>query len=57
MTLEEITKVLALPEIKTKFADQGADAASDAPEQFAAYINSEIAKWAKLIKELGVKNE
>jgi len=53
----EITKVLALPETKTKFADQGADVASDTPEQFAAYIKSEIAKWGKLIKELGVKSE
>lgn len=53
----EITKVLALPEIKSKFADQGADVASNTPEQFAAYIKSEIAKWGKLIKELGVKSE
>ena len=53
----EIVKVLALPEIKAKFADQGADVASDTPEHFAAYIKSEIAKWAKLIKELGVKSE
>jgi tripartite-type tricarboxylate transporter receptor subunit TctC len=53
----EIVKVLALPEIKAKFADQGADVASNTPEQFAAYIKSEIAKWGKLIKELGVKSE
>jgi tripartite-type tricarboxylate transporter receptor subunit TctC len=53
----EIVKVLALPEIKAKFADQGADVASDTPEQFAAYIKTEIAKWARLIKELGVKSE
>ena len=53
----EITKVLALPDTKAKFADQGADVASDTPEQFAAYIKSEIAKWSKLIKELGVKSE
>ena len=53
----EIAKVLALPEIRTKFADQGADVATDTPEQFAAYIKSEIAKWGKLIKELGVKSE
>ena len=53
----EIVRVLALPEIKTKFADQGADVASDTPEHFAAYIKTEIAKWAKLIKELGVKSE
>jgi tripartite-type tricarboxylate transporter receptor subunit TctC len=53
----EIVKVLALPEIKAKFADQGADVALNTPEQFAAYIKTEIAKWGKLIKELGVKSE
>jgi tripartite-type tricarboxylate transporter receptor subunit TctC len=53
----EIVRVLALPETKSKFADQGADVASNTPEQFAAYIKSEIAKWGKLIKELGVKSE
>jgi tripartite-type tricarboxylate transporter receptor subunit TctC len=53
----EIVRVLALPETKAKFADQGADVASNTPEQFAAYIKSEIAKWGKLIKELGVKSE
>ena len=53
----EIVRVLASPEIKAKFADQGADVASNTPEQFAAYIKSEIAKWAKLIRELGVKPE
>jgi tripartite-type tricarboxylate transporter receptor subunit TctC len=53
----EIVRVLALPDIKARFADQGADVASNTPEQFAAYIKSEIAKWGKLIKELGVKAE
>ncbi len=53
----EIIKVLALPEIKAKFAEQGADVASNTPEQFAAYIKTEIVKWAKLIKELGIKPE
>jgi tripartite-type tricarboxylate transporter receptor subunit TctC len=28
---------------------------SNTPEQFAAYIKSEIAKWAKVIKDTGVK--
>ena len=53
----EIVRVLALPETKAKFADQGADVASNTPEQFAAYIKSEIAKWGRLIRELGVKSE
>ena len=53
----DIVKALALPEIRAKFAEQGADPASNTPEQFAAYIQSEIVKWGRLIKELGVKPE
>lgn len=53
----DILKVLAMPETKTKFADQGADVASNTPAEFSTYIKSEIAKWGKLIKELGVKSE
>jgi tripartite-type tricarboxylate transporter receptor subunit TctC len=33
----------------------GTDVVSNTPEQFAAYIKSEIAKWAKVIKDTGVK--
>jgi tripartite-type tricarboxylate transporter receptor subunit TctC len=53
----EIVKVVNLPDTKARFADQGADAATNTPEQFAAYIKSEIVKWAKLIKDTGVKSE
>jgi tripartite-type tricarboxylate transporter receptor subunit TctC len=54
----EIVKAIALPDIRAKFSDQGADpAASNTPEQFAALIQSEILKWGRLIKELGVRPE
>jgi tripartite-type tricarboxylate transporter receptor subunit TctC len=53
----QIVKILAMPDVKAKLAEQGADAASNTPEQFAAYIKSQITKWGRLIKELGVKPE
>ena len=53
----EIHRVIALPEIRAKLAEQGLDIATNTPEQFAAYIKSETAKWAKLIREGGVKPE
>ena len=54
----EVVKAIALPDIRAKFADQGADpAVSNTPEQFAALIQSEILKWGRLIKELGVRPE
>ena len=53
----EIHRVIALPEIRAKLAEQGLDIATNTPEQFATYIKSETAKWAKLIREVGVKPE
>ena len=53
----EIQRVIGLPDIRAKIAEQGADIVTNTPEQFAAYIKSETAKWAKLIREVGVKPE
>jgi tripartite-type tricarboxylate transporter receptor subunit TctC len=33
----------------------GTDVVSNTPEQFSAYIKSEIAKWARMIKDTGIK--
>ena len=53
----DINRVLALPETRTKIADLGAEIVTSTPDQFAAYIKTETAKWAKLIREVGVKPE
>jgi len=51
----EIGKVLALPEIRERFAAQGAEATSTTPEQFAQFMRQELAKWAPVVKRAGVK--
>jgi tripartite-type tricarboxylate transporter receptor subunit TctC len=53
----EILRVIALPETRTKINDLGAEIVTDTPEQFAAYIKTETVKWAKLIRDIGVKPE
>jgi tripartite-type tricarboxylate transporter receptor subunit TctC len=53
----EVTKVLNMPDVKTTLFNQGLDPAPGTPEQFGAYIRSERAKWAKVIKESGAKAE
>ena len=53
----EVTKVLAMPDVKATLFNQGLDPAPGTPEQFGAYITSERAKWAKVIKESGAKPE
>jgi tripartite-type tricarboxylate transporter receptor subunit TctC len=53
----EIVRIIALPDVKERLNGLGADAATNTPEQFAAYIKAEIAKWARIIRETGVKAE
>ena len=52
---KEITAALNSPDIKDTLFKQGLDAAPSTPEDFAAYMKSEMAKWAKVIKSAGIK--
>ena len=51
----EILKVLQLPATRERFAAEGFEAAGNTPAQFAAYIKSEQVKWAKVIKDAGIR--
>ena len=53
----EIARILHQPDVKEKLAADGADAVGNTPEQFGAHIRSEIAKYGKLIKQIGLKPE
>lgn len=54
---QETIKVLALPEVKERFLTLGIEPAGSTPAQFAAYLRSELDKWAKVIKAGGIKVE
>ena len=49
--------VLAMPDVRKRFADNGLDIIGGTPEEFATVIKTEIPYWAKIIKEAGVKAE
>ena len=51
----ETARILKLPDVSARLADLGAEAVGGTPEQFAAHIKSEIAKWAKVIKDANVE--
>jgi len=53
----EITKVLALPDVRNQFGNQGIEVLGGTSEQFASTIRDEIAKWAKVIRLSGAKAE
>jgi len=48
-----LVKVLAQPDIKKKINDQGAEAYSETPAEFAAFIQKESVKWGKVVRESG----
>jgi len=52
----EVTKIAGAPELHKRFLDQGIELiASPSPDDFAAYVKSEVARYAKLAKDAGIK--
>ena len=54
---QAFTRVLQLPDIRDRLANEGADAVGGTPEEFGRFIQIETAKYAKLIREAEVKAE
>jgi len=53
----EIARILVLPEVRDRLAADGADAVGSRPDEFAAYIRAELAKWGKVVKTGSIKLE
>jgi tripartite-type tricarboxylate transporter receptor subunit TctC len=49
-----VTEAMRDPAVKEKLAVQGAELIGDSPEHFHAFMESETARWAKVIKDAGV---
>jgi tripartite-type tricarboxylate transporter receptor subunit TctC len=52
-----VNKALQDPEIRKQMLSQGNEVMGGTPEQFAAYVAAETAKWSKLVKAAGIKPE
>ena len=51
---QEIVKVLALPDVQKLLMAEGGTASPSTPEEFAAFLRTETAKWTKVIKQAGI---
>jgi tripartite-type tricarboxylate transporter receptor subunit TctC len=51
----EIVKILRLPDVKERLNAQGVELGGSSPEEFAAFVRKELAKWAILVKESGAR--
>jgi len=51
----EIAHIVLLPEVKERLATIGYTAVGNTPEEFAVQIKQDIARWAKVIREAGIK--
>ncbi len=52
-----IVKALAMPNVKTRLMEVGAEAVSSTPEEFAKFMASEAERWGKLVRETGMRLE
>jgi tripartite-type tricarboxylate transporter receptor subunit TctC len=51
----EVAKVVALPEVRNYFADNSLIPVGSTPEEFADFINNDIARQAAIVKEIGLQ--
>lgn len=52
---ENVKRTLLAPGQPKQFADRGLDVVASSPEECAAYLKNEVAKWGKVVKERGMR--
>jgi tripartite-type tricarboxylate transporter receptor subunit TctC len=54
---KELSAITASPETKKRFEAEGADPLKMGPDEFSRFIAAETAKWARVVKEGGIRAE
>jgi len=54
---QETAKAVSAPDLRDRFVQMGIEPVGSRPEQFARFLDDEIARWAKVINTAGVKAE
>ena len=50
-----LLEAMKVPEVKARFAAIGAEPIGSTPEQLAAHLDAEMAKWGKIIQARGIR--
>jgi tripartite-type tricarboxylate transporter receptor subunit TctC len=53
----ETTRILSLPDVRERMLAAGVEPVGGTPEQYAAFIGSEMVKWGKVAKAAGIEPE
>jgi tripartite-type tricarboxylate transporter receptor subunit TctC len=53
----QTAKALAQADVKERLATLGAEGVGSSPDEFRAFVKAEITKWARVVKEAGLKVE
>jgi tripartite-type tricarboxylate transporter receptor subunit TctC len=52
---DEVAKAAAAPDVVARFDQQGIEAVASEPEEWGAYLKIELARYAKIIKDTGIR--
>jgi tripartite-type tricarboxylate transporter receptor subunit TctC len=52
---DRIKEAVSAPELAKQLADQGIDMVASTPEEFGAFLQSELHKWAPVVKERNMR--
>src|SRR5688572_22115072 len=53
----DLNRVLSSPELRKRLEDQGIEVAAASPQEFVAHVKSETAKWARVVKDAGLRGD
>jgi tripartite-type tricarboxylate transporter receptor subunit TctC len=53
----EVAEILHTPEVRQELAALGAEPVGDTPDEFAAFLNVDMARWGKIIQEKGIRSD
>lgn len=54
---QEIARYLSTQEAQERFLNSGLEAGASSPEQFVAEVKTDIARWGKVIKDAGIRED